>query len=85
MSTVVSSSEVRRNWSDFLTRASYGKERIRIERSQKVAVGIVPVEDVDLLEALDDFIDILDAREAAADARKNGTIPWDEFRRELRA
>jgi hypothetical protein len=36
-----------------------------------------------LREELEDRIDLEDARKALADAKRNGTIPWEQIRAEL--
>lgn len=45
--------------------------------------ALVPVEDLALLEALEDRVDLDDARAALAEARGKGTIPWEELKADL--
>ena len=72
-------SEARGNLTDVLNQASYGKERIQVVRRNKPIAYIVPVEDIELLEKLEDIADIEDAL-----ARKEeGTISFEELRKEL--
>ena len=40
-------------------------------------------EDLEALEAIEDRIDLDDAREALADAKKNGTVSWESLKRKL--
>lgn len=69
----------RSHLTDILNQAAYGKERIEIMRRNKTIAYIVPAEDVELLEKLEDMQDI-----ASADARKDEpTIGLDEIRKEL--
>lgn len=73
----------RTDFADALNRTAYGKERIRITRHGKALAAMVPIEDLELLEALEDRIDLEDARAALQEAREKGTIPLDELRAEL--
>jgi hypothetical protein len=36
-----------------------------------------------LLEALEDKIDLEEARAALAEAKKKGTVPWEKIKKEL--
>ena len=63
------------NLSDLVDRVATGKERIIITRAGKELVAIVPVEDLELLEAMEMRLDIEDARAARREAEETGTIP----------
>ena len=80
---IVDATEARESFSELLSRASFGRERILIRRNRKAAAALVPMEDVELLVALDDFIDLTDARAALREAQRKGTVSWDAFRKEL--
>jgi prevent-host-death family protein len=73
----------RTQFTDTLSRAAYGKERIRITRHGKELAAVVPIEDLELLEALEDRIDLEDARAALAEAKVQGTIPWEKIKGDL--
>ena len=64
-------------------RAAYGKERVILARRGKAVAAIVSLEDVELLEALEDQIDLENARAALIEAEKEGTVSWEEFKKEL--
>ncbi|MFH0702155.1 MAG: type II toxin-antitoxin system Phd/YefM family antitoxin [bacterium] len=69
----------RTHLTDVLNQASYGKERIEILRRNKPIAYIVPVEDVEMLEKIEDMTDIEEA-----EARKNEpTIDLKELKEEL--
>jgi len=71
--------ETRTHLTDVLNQASYGKERIEVVRRNKPIAYIVPIEDVEMLEKIEDMIDIYDA-----EARKNeSTIDLEELKREF--
>lgn len=68
-----------------MNRAAYGRERVFIVRRGKRLAAVVPAEDVDLLEALEDRVDADDLRRALGDAKRKGekSIPWRKVRRGL--
>ena len=78
----MSTSEARNHFSDLINRAAYGKERIRLTRRGKDIVGIVPVEDLELLRRLEDELDIYLANgEKGRIAAGEATIPLDQVAR----
>jgi prevent-host-death family protein len=79
MSTV----ELRRNLSDAVNRAAFGKERVVLTRRGRKLAGIVPFEDVQLLEALEDRKDLADAKKALREAARKGTITLAKLKKEL--
>ena len=79
MSTV----ELRENLSDAVNRAAFGKERVVLTRRGKKLAGIVPYEDIETLEALEEQKDIEDAKRSLKEAAKKGTISLDELKKEL--
>ena len=83
MARDVSTVELRANLSDALNRAAFGKERVVLTRRGKKIAGIVPLEDIELLEALEGRKDIEDAKKALKEAAKKGTISLDRLRKEL--
>jgi prevent-host-death family protein len=68
---------------DALNRVAYRGERIIIERRGKSLAAVVPMEDLELLQALEDRIDLEEAREALAEAQREGTVPWEQVKAEL--
>jgi prevent-host-death family protein len=81
--TRINASEVREDFAEILNRVAYRGERIVVHRRGKDVVALVPVEDVALLQALEDRIDLEEARKALAEARAKGTIPWEALKTEL--
>ena len=79
----INATEARDNLADVLNRVAYGKDRVLITRRGKDLVALVPIEDLALIERLEDEIDVREAKKALADARKHGTIPWEQARKEL--
>ena len=56
--TRVSMTKARRDFTSIAERVMYGDERICIQKNNKAAFAFVPAEDVEILEALEDQIDI---------------------------
>lgn len=79
----VNTTEARENLAEVINRVTYAKDRVRITRRGKQVAAMVPIEDLELLERLEDEIDIREAKKALADARKHGTIPWETAKEEL--
>jgi len=79
----VTTVDARRDFSDLLNRVAYGHERMVLTRRGKRLVAVVPVEDLELLESLEDRIDLEAAREALAEADREGTTSWEGLKTEL--
>ena len=80
---IASVTEARRGFADICNRAAYGHERVAIERHGKACVAVVPYEDVELLEELEDRLDLRAALAALKEAEDEGTVSWDDLKREL--
>jgi len=81
MPTNLTASLARQNFSDVLSRAEYRGERVIVHRGKKAVAAVVPIEDVELLERLEDEIDVAAARKALKDPR---TIPWEKIKKDLK-
>ncbi len=79
----VNTTEVRENLAEVLNRVAYGKDRVRITRRGKQLAAVVPIEDLEYLEQMEKEIDIREVKKALVEMKENGTIPWDEVKREL--
>ena len=79
----VNTVNARAQFSDIINRAAFGKERVTLTRRGKEIVAVVPIEDVKLLEALEDKIDLEEARAALAESKKKGTVSWQKVKKEL--
>jgi antitoxin (DNA-binding transcriptional repressor) of toxin-antitoxin stability system len=76
--------QVRAQLSEVINRAAFAKERLFLTRRGKRIPASVPIDDIDLLEALEDKINIEEARTSLAEAKKKGTLSWDKLKRDLR-
>ena len=81
--TALTISKAREEFSETVNRVAYSKGRVMVERRGKVVMAMVPVEDVELLQALEDHMDLSDARAAIAEAKKKGTKSFSVFKKEL--
>src|ERR1700733_802671 len=78
MSPKLTASIARQNFCDIVNRAAYGGERIVVHRRKKPIAAVVPIEDLELLEKLEDESDIKAVREAL---KEPGTIPWEAVKK----
>ena len=76
-------SEAREEFATIVNKVAFGGERVRLTRHGKAVAAVVPIEDVDFLEELEDEIDVELAREALADPANQTPISWDEVKRQL--
>jgi len=79
----VSTVEARENLSEIINRAAYGKERIVLTRRGKDLVAIVPIDDLELLEELENRIDIEEIRKAWEEQGDEPLIPWEKVKKDL--
>ena len=83
MKQTISTVALRENLSDAVNRAAFGKERVVLTRRGKKLAGIVPYEDIELLEELDQQKDIEEAKKALKEAARKGTISLARLKKEL--
>jgi len=83
--TRLRASTLRDNLADALNRVAYKGERIVVERHGKEVAALVSLDDLALLNALEDRIDMEAAREALAEMKTKGRkpIPWETVKRQL--
>jgi prevent-host-death family protein len=75
--------EARSNFSDTVNRVAYGKERVTITRHGKALVALVPIEDLELLERLEDHVDLEKTRAALEEVKAQGVVPWEQVKANL--
>ena len=66
-------------FSELTNKVAYGKERVVISRKGKRLVAIVPIEDLEFLEAFENKADLAAARKAL---KEPGAKSWEQFRKE---
>jgi len=77
------SKQAREQFSDVVNRVAFAGERVIVSRQGKKLVAVVPIEDLELLEQIQDRIDLDDARQALNEAEKKGTVSWRKLKAEL--
>lgn len=76
----LTASEARSDFGPTLERVCHTQERVRIIKHGRPMAALVPVEDLELLEALEDKMDVEAARKALAE---DGSIGLDALRKSL--
>ena len=76
-------SDARSHLADIANEVAYAGKRIILTRKGKKLVAIVSIEDLEILEAIEDRIELDEARKALADVKKNGTVSWESIKRKL--
>ena len=77
----VSVKDMRDDVAEIVNRAAFGKERIIVTRHGKDVAAIVPVEDVETMEYLEDQYDIAEVNRIRAEGGPD--IPWKEVKARL--
>ena len=79
----ISTKEARGQLSTVISRAAFAKERIILTRHGKAVAAVVPIEDLEFLEQLEERVDLEDARAALDDVKHKGTVSWEKIKAEL--
>ena len=61
--------DARKDLADVLNRAAYGKERVVLTLRGKDVAAIVPIDDLNLLEAIEDHMDVTESEKILARVR----------------
>ncbi len=78
-------SKARSAFARTLDRVARRRERIVLMRRGKRVAVLIPVEDLDLLEAMEDAEDVAEAEKAERDAEQKGErpVPWEKVKKHL--
>jgi prevent-host-death family protein len=79
----MSTGEARDQFATVINRAAFGKERIVLTRRGKAIVAIVPMEDLEFLQELENRLDLEEARAALVEIKEKGTVPWEKVKADL--
>jgi prevent-host-death family protein len=78
--TEVSTVEIREQLSELVNRVHYGRERVVVTRRGKRLIALVPVDDLEFIEAIEDRIDMQAAKKGL---KEKGSIPWTKVKKQL--
>ena len=76
----VTVSQLRADMATAVNRVAFGKERIIVQRQGKQLAALVPIEDLEALEALEDRLWLQLAEERMAEPGED--VPWEQIRRD---
>ncbi len=75
--------EARDGFSETMNKVAYGRERVMVQRHGKPLVAIVPIEDLEVLEAITAREDAEDIAAHHAAIEKGGAVPFADVVAEL--
>jgi antitoxin Phd len=78
--TTVTASEVRAHLSDMLATVARKGNRVVVTCGGKKFAALVPLDDFEFLESLEDRMDIEDAKKAL---KEPGSVPWKKVKADL--
>lgn len=76
-------SEARESFSTTVNRVAFGGERVVLTRHGRRVAAVVPIEDLELLEQLEDARDLDDVRRALADPENRERVAWSDLKTQL--
>jgi prevent-host-death family protein len=79
--TRIPTSEARLQFAEVINKVAFGGERIRLQRHGKDVAAIVPIDDLRFIEAIEDRMDLDEAR--AALAEKAPRVSWKRLKKDL--
>jgi len=78
--TVLSMTDARQDFTAIANQVMVAGERIFVKKNNKPAFALVPITDVEVLQALENKIDIEDALKSL---KEPGSISLEDFKRQL--
>jgi prevent-host-death family protein len=78
--TTLAATELRNRGSEAISRVAYSGDRVLLQRHGKNVAAIVSIEDLELLQALEDRIDLGAVRTAL---KQRGRVAWDKVKADL--
>ncbi len=77
----ISTGDARKNFADIVNKVVYGKESIVLTRRGQDVAALVSMEELELLQQIEDYIDVKDAHKALKDLGHN--IPASDVWKKL--
>ena len=69
MHKTITTAEARKNFADIVNTVAYGKEPIVLTRRGQEIAALISIEELQLLQKIEDYIDIKDAKKALEELR----------------
>jgi prevent-host-death family protein len=79
--THLTASQLREDLASALNKVAFGGERIVLQRNNKDVAALVSIEDLSLLRALEDKLDLEEMKKALDEPGAN--IPWEDIKKDL--
>ena len=83
----ITAKAARDGFSDLLSKTAFSKERIIVTRNGKQLAALIPMEELNILEQVLNFLeyqhDLTDAQQALKEVETEGTISWNEVQDRL--
>jgi len=83
-SASLSAGEARERFAEVINRVAYAKSRIILTRHDKPLAAVVPLEDIELLEKLEEKADLKALGAARREVSRKGAIPWARIKKDLK-
>lgn len=77
----IAMTEARENLSELVNQVAFGKTRVSLMRKNKPVACLVPIEDIELLEAIEDRMDILSLDSVIDEMNEQGTVSLAELKK----
>jgi prevent-host-death family protein len=77
--TSINTAQAKEEFSELINRVINNKERIILTRREKEIAAIISIDDLLLLQASENKMDLLEAVEALKEARNHGTISIEDL------
>ena len=71
MTTFISTADARKKFAEIVNKVAYGNESIVLTRRGQEIAALVSIEELELLQQIEDYTDIEDAKKALAEPGKN--------------
>ena len=81
MTTTISTADARKNFADIVNKVAYGNEQIVLTRRGQGVAALISIDELELLQRIEDYIDIEDAKKALDEPGDN--IQAQEFWKQL--
>jgi prevent-host-death family protein len=85
MDSTINAKQVRKELSETLNKVKYTHDRISITKYGKPVAALIPIEDLEFLEEIEEELDRRAIDEALAEQGDDPYIPWEQVKRELDA